>query len=64
MGHVGPYDGLPQAYAAMVEWMTKNGRVAAKGGEVREVYLSDPEKEPPEQWRTQTYILLKPVAAA
>lgn len=47
--HVGPYDTIHEAYAAMFAWVGEHGFVAA--GPPREVYLSEP-TVPPEQIRT------------
>jgi effector-binding domain-containing protein len=43
--HVGPYDTVAEAYAAVERWMNTNGRTAA--GAAWEVYLTPPEEQPP-----------------
>jgi effector-binding domain-containing protein len=47
--HVGPYDTLGDAYAAVKEWIV--GHELAVAGPPREVYLSEP-GTPPEQVKT------------
>jgi effector-binding domain-containing protein len=49
--HRGPYDGLGAAYAAVWGWMEENGREGA--GPMREVYLTDPDSVPPEEYLTE-----------
>jgi effector-binding domain-containing protein len=56
--HIGPYEGLPQAYEAIEAWMKQHGREAA-GSTIWEEYLTGPET-PPEQTRTDIYGPLKP----
>lgn len=52
--HVGPYEAMHAAYAALEQWMAANNRVAGAGP--WEVYLSDPQQEPdPQKWRTEIY---------
>ena len=50
--HVGPYDAMEPAYAALASWVAEHeGEIA---GDAWEVYLSDPEQEPdPATWRTE-----------
>jgi effector-binding domain-containing protein len=55
--HVGPYEGLPQAYEAIQAWMQAMGR--EPGMTMWEEYLTGPEV-PPEQTRTIVYWPLKP----
>lgn len=56
--HVGPYDDLPQAAAALLSWAAANGREAA--GPPWEVYLSDPgEVIDPFEWRTEVLLPLR-----
>jgi len=43
--HVGPYDGVPPAYAALEQWMSDNGMTAA--GRPWEEYLDGPEVPEP-----------------
>ena len=50
--HVGPYDALPQTYAAVLSWMAERGLTPAEA--MWETYLSDPSAEPdPATWRTE-----------
>jgi effector-binding domain-containing protein len=56
--HIGPYEGLPQAYEAIEAWMKQNDRESA-GSTMWEEYLTGPET-PPEQTRTEIYWPLKP----
>ena len=49
--HVGAFDGVGKAYAALQAWMSDNGRRPA--GPVREVYLTDPDQVPVEELRTE-----------
>ena len=49
--HVGPYEALPAANAAMQAWMAANGRTPAAGP--WEVYLNDPQTAPPSEWQTE-----------
>jgi effector-binding domain-containing protein len=51
--HVGPYDGLPQTYARMQQWVAEQG--LAPTGEMWEEYLSPPEGDP-STWRTRVVI--------
>ena len=60
--HVGPYEGLPEAVAALAAWREANGRVA--GGAHWEVYWSDPGEVPPDQLRTEVVEPLAPVDPA
>jgi effector-binding domain-containing protein len=49
--HVGPYDRLGEAYAALGTWIAENGQQIT--GAMWEVYLTDPQQEPdPARWRT------------
>jgi AraC family transcriptional regulator len=56
--HIGPYEGLPQAYEAIEAWMKQRRREAA-GLTIWEEYLTGPETQP-EQTRTDIYWPLKP----
>jgi AraC family transcriptional regulator len=50
--HAGPYDKLPDAYAAIEQWMEAEGLVAA--GAPWESYLNDPSDFPdPKDWKTE-----------
>ncbi len=58
--HTGSYDGLPDAHAAMDQFLDEHGLV--KDGAAREVYVTDPGEVPdPAQWKTQ---IVWPVRAA
>lgn len=57
--HIGPYDELPQAHAALVSWTFANKR-KANGGPF-EIYLTDPGDEPdPGKWQTRVVLALEP----
>lgn len=50
--HVGPYEEMAPAYAAVTDWVRENGGEPV--GDAWEVYYSDPEEEPdPATWRTE-----------
>jgi effector-binding domain-containing protein len=49
--HVGPYNEIGAAYAAVQVWMAEHGRQPA--GMVRETYLNDPDSVPAEELLTQ-----------
>ena len=50
--HSGPYDQLPDAYAAVEEWIAANGWRQA--GAPWKVYLNDPADHPnPRDWKTE-----------
>ncbi len=52
--HYGPYEKLSDAYAAIEEWMDKEGLGAA--GAPWEVYVTDPANYPdPKDWRTDIF---------
>ena len=52
--HAGPYDQLPDAYAAIEAWMDSNGRAARSAP--WELYVTDPAEHPdPKDWRTEVY---------
>ena len=52
--HLGPYDNLPQTWAALTEWMKSQGLEAS--GAPWEVYATDPGAEPdPSKWRTDIF---------
>lgn len=52
--HVGPYDGMEPAYAALDRWIRDHG--FEPNGDPWEVYLSDPTSEPdPATWRTEIF---------
>jgi effector-binding domain-containing protein len=56
--HMGSYEGLHEAYAAIQAWIQENGRESA-GNTMWEEYFSGPEA-PPEETRTDIYCPLKP----
>jgi DNA-binding transcriptional MerR regulator len=49
--HVGPYDQVGEAYAALDAWVAENGRQMA--GPPREVYLNDPQTTAPAELLTE-----------
>jgi len=49
--HKGPYDGLGQAYGALVGWVQEHGHRPA--GPMRDIYLTDPDQVPPEEYLTE-----------
>lgn len=52
--HTGPYETLPDAYAAIQQWMEQHGHSPA--GAPWEVYLTDPAENPdPGQWKTEVF---------
>ena len=52
--HKGPYEGLPQTWSALFEWLGAQG--LKPGGAPWEVYLTDPGAEPDSsKWRTQIF---------
>ena len=51
---MGPYEGLPQAWSALVEWIGSEGLQPA--GPPWEVYVTDPGAEPDQsKWRTDIF---------
>ena len=59
--HVGPYDQLGVAYAALTDWLSRNEIEAA--GPAQERYLNDPgEVTSPEEYRTEIEIPIVPAA--
>lgn len=56
--HVGAYDRLPEAVAALASWRHAHGRTAA--GAYWEVYVDDPSTVPPDEVRTQLVEPLTP----
>ncbi|HSW42730.1 MAG TPA: MerR family transcriptional regulator [Patescibacteria group bacterium] len=55
--HRGPYDTIGQAYAALFGWIEEHGHHPA--GPMRDVYLTDPDEVPPEEYLTE---VLWPIA--
>ncbi len=54
VSHMGPYDALPQTWAALMEWMRSQGLQPA--GPPWEVYVTDPTAEPDQsKWRTDIF---------
>lgn len=52
--HVGPYEQLPETYAAIEKWMQAND--ARPGGAPWEWYVTDPAQHPdPAEWKTEVY---------
>jgi len=52
--HVGPYEDLPNAHHAIIDWLTAGGHEA--GGVPWEVYWTDPSEVPdPAAWRTEVF---------
>lgn len=59
--HIGSYEELGNAHAALAEWARANGRTAAGGS--WEVYISDPsDDDDPSGWRTKVVLPLVPLA--
>jgi AraC family transcriptional regulator len=57
--HMGPYDKLAEAYAAIQQWIEANGFVAAAAP--WEVYITDPADFPdPADWKTELFWSVKP----
>lgn len=55
--HIGPYEELGNAHAALAAWAAANSRVAAGGP--WEIYFADEEEdEYPERWRTKVVLPL------
>ena len=52
--HMGPYDTLTEAYAAIEQWIAAEGLVAA--GAPWEAYVTDPGDYPdPKDWKTEVF---------
>ncbi len=52
--HVGPYDAMEPAYAALRTWVHAHGGEPV--GDAWEVYFSDPDTDPdPSTWRTEIF---------
>ena len=58
--HVGPYEKLPSAYAAIEKWLEEEGLESA--GAPWESYVTDPGEVPdPAEWQTEIYWPLEPL---
>ena len=61
--HVGRYEKLTEAYAALTEWIARNGLEAS--GPVQERYLNGPgDTDVPEEYRTEVEIPIAPAVVA
>lgn len=49
--HKGPYEQLGEVYEPLVQWLTAQGYAVA--GPPEEVYFSDPDQVPPEEYLTE-----------
>jgi AraC family transcriptional regulator len=59
--HAGPYDQLPDTFAATDRWLKDQGLTPAGGP--WESYITDPGEQPdPADWRTEVYFPLAPGA--
>lgn len=54
--HVGPYAGLRESYAAMMEHLNANG--LKLGAPAWEIYVNDPATTPPEELETKVFVSL------
>lgn len=52
--HIGPYEDMPHAYAAVYEWANQNGYEPVNP--MREIYYNDPSSVPPEQLATEVIL--------
>lgn len=60
--HVGPYDEMEGAYAALSGWVRQHG--GEPSGDAWEVYFSDPDEETdPATWRTEVVQPYRPAPA-
>jgi effector-binding domain-containing protein len=55
--YVGPYDQVGPAWEALSQWITEHGHEAA--GPAYEMYLNDPNQQPPQEPITQLVLPLK-----
>lgn len=55
--YIGSYDEIEPAYDALMKWAADNGY--ALNGEACEIYLNDSATTPPDQLRTQLYLMLR-----
>jgi AraC family transcriptional regulator len=52
--HMGPYDRLPEAVAALGQWINEQGLTASGG--LWESYITDPGQYPdPKDWKTEVF---------
>lgn len=59
--HGGPYERLPETYAAIEKWMEANGE--RQGGAPWESYVTDPAEHPdPSDWKTEVYWPLETIS--
>lgn len=54
--HIGPYEEAGPVYDALLQWISENGHEA--NGVAYEIYLNDPAETPPDQLKTQIYLML------
>lgn len=54
--YIGPYEEAEPVYDALMKWISDNELEAT--GVAYEIYLNDPALTPPEQLKTQVYLLL------
>lgn len=55
--HVGPYDGLKEAYGALEQWVA--AQELTPTGLACEFYFNGPDEAPPSEYRTQAMFLLE-----
>jgi effector-binding domain-containing protein len=55
--HVGPYEGLPLAYHALLAWVDEQGHQPV--APVREVYLADPSASEPDRLVTRLIVAVR-----
>ena len=55
--HVGPYDGVAEAYERIATWAEEHGTTTST--DPWEFYLTDPTEQPdPSTWRTEVFVPL------
>ena len=60
--HVGPYDGVSEAYARIATWAEQHGTTTST--DPWEIYLTDPTEQPdPSTWRTEVFLPLDAATA-
>ncbi len=57
--HIGPYESMPATYEAAMQWMATHGY--EMDGPPMERYYSDPDKVPPEEYRTEVLLPVRRV---